>query len=92
MLLSISTSIHPYKVTCTLCPIFCGLGSPLTNISPVTTGGKIVDVYISFIGMALENLIIGVAGSLTVVNRRKYDNESRPKFAFVIYSLIFFPM
>jgi hypothetical protein len=73
---------------------FCGLSTPLTNISPATTGGKIVGVYISFIGMALENLIIGVAGSLTVVTRmtKKYDNESRPKFAFVIYSLVLFPM
>ncbi len=73
---------------------FCGLSSPLTSVSPVTTGGKIVDVYISFFGIALESLIIGIAGSLTVVKHRteKYDNEFRPKLAFAIYSLILFPL
>eukprot|EP00227_Mantoniella_beaufortii_P014699 CAMPEP_0197582352 /NCGR_PEP_ID=MMETSP1326-20131121/5588_1 /TAXON_ID=1155430 /ORGANISM="Genus nov. species nov., Strain RCC2288" /LENGTH=186 /DNA_ID=CAMNT_0043146415 /DNA_START=72 /DNA_END=629 /DNA_ORIENTATION=- len=48
--------------------MLCGLPNPLTDFSPETDRGKIVDIVIAIWSLALAGTIIGVVGGMTVIS------------------------
>ena len=48
--------------------MLCGLPNPLTDVSPDTDEGKIVDIIIALWALSLAGTIIGIVGAMSVIN------------------------
>merc|ERR1740130_741894 len=46
----------------------CGLATPLTNVSPDSTLGTIVDILVAIWSLSVAGTIIGLIGSFAVIN------------------------
>ena len=48
--------------------MLCGLPNPLTDVTPDTDEGKIVDIIIALWALSLAGTIIGIVGGMSVIN------------------------
>lgn len=49
--------------------MLCGLPTPLTDVQPDTTGGKIMDIIIAIWALAVAGTIIGVVAGMSFITR-----------------------
>ena len=48
--------------------MLCGLPNPLTDVTPDSDEGKIVDIIIALWALSLAGTIIGIVGGMSVIN------------------------
>ena len=57
--------------------MLCGLPTPLTDVQPDTTGGKIMDIIIAIWSLAVAGTIIGVVAGMSFITRLVESGEAK---------------
>jgi hypothetical protein len=74
----------------------CGLGNPLTDASPHTHGGIMVDILTSFWSIGVSGTIMGVVGGLTAATKlvdrfNARDNSKGTVTMLAVFTLLVIP-